>query len=218
MGFTLPQLRRRSLLVAWLLISVGAPCVAEAQGRSACRSPLPPSVGVAFGRSSPYVDLAPGVVEASAPSSVLVSGGTQFVGRADLPVTGPLRLRIEGATARWDVRRKSYESDGRTVTGDTSAGHMSARHLVALVGLRAGRAPVCAHVSAGGGFYALGFRGASIRRPGVSLAAGIELPTGDHGAIQVDAVLHLIRTRDGHPIASTTVPALNLLVGWTYRF
>jgi hypothetical protein len=41
---------------------------------------------------------------------------------------------------------------------------------------------------------------------------------GDHGAIQVDAMLHLIGTRDLHPIANSSALALNLLVGWVYRF
>lgn len=204
--------------VSWLLISVGTADVVEAQRRSDCRSPLPPSVGGAVGRSSPYVDLAPGVVELPTPGSVSVQGGALFVGRADLPVSGPLRLRIEGATARWDVRQVTYGQDGSTVIADTSVGHMSARHFVALVGLRTGRAPVCAHLSAGGGFYALGFRGMSVRSPGAALAAGIEFPTGEHGAIQVDAVLHLIATRADHPIASSTVPTLNVLLGWAYRF
>jgi hypothetical protein len=95
---------------------------------------------------------------------------------------------------------------------------MSARHLVALASVRTGRAPACAHVSAGGGVHALGFRGASVRRPGASLAAGIDLPTGAHSALQVDAMLHVIGTRDSHPISSSAALALNLLVGWVYRF
>jgi hypothetical protein len=44
----------------------------------------------------------------------------------------------------------------------------------------------------------------------------VELPTGDRGAIPLDGVLHLIATRDAHPIAGSTVPVLNLLVGWVY--
>jgi hypothetical protein len=204
--------------VAWLLILFSFAGLAEAQGRSDCRSPQPPSIGVAFGRSSPYLDLARGAVELSGPGTVAVHGGAQFAGRADLPLSGPLRLRIEAARARWDIRQRTYSPDDFTVTADESVDHMSARHLVALAGLRLGRAPACAHVSAGGGVYALGFRGESAWRPGASLAAGIELPTGEHGAVQVDAVLHLIGTRDVHPIASTAVPALNLLVGWAYRF
>jgi hypothetical protein len=96
---------------------------------------------------------------------------------------------------------------------------MSARHLVALVGVRTGRPPACAHVSVGGGFYAIGFRNASLRRAGFAIAAGIEVPTGPHGAIQADATLHLIRIGDGSPITSfSDVPTLSLLIGWAYRF
>lgn len=199
-------------------MSVGTADLAEAQGRTDCRSPLPASLGVAFVRSSPYLDLAPGVVEPPAQGSLMVKGGALFAGRAELPVRGPLRLRLEGATARWSVQQTTYGPDGAMPIADTSLGDMSAHHLVGLVGLQMGRAPVCAHVSAGGGFYALDFQGASARRPGAALAAGIDFPTGQHGAILVDAVLHLIATRGNHPIASSTVPALNVLLGWAYRF
>lgn len=217
MEYVFPRLRLCTRFVIWILISVSSVGVAEAQGQADCRSRQPPSVGVAFGRSSPYLDLAQGIIEGAAPGSVLVNGGAEFVARGDLPVTGPLRLRIEGATARWDVRQTMYGPDG-AVMAETSAGRMSARHFVALVGLRTGRAPLCAHVSGGGGLYALGFRDESVRRPGAALAAGLELPTGQHGAIQVDAVLHLISTSGAYTIASSTVPVLNLLAGWAYRF
>jgi hypothetical protein len=175
-------------------------------------------VGVAFGRSSPYFDLASGVVESSGTGSVQVRAGTQFGARGELPVAGPLRVRIDTATARWDVRQTTYDPEEFTVTAETSVGHFSARHLVGLLGVRMGRAPACAHVSAGGGLYALGFRGASVRRPGASFAARIEMRTGAHGAIQVDGMLHIIGTRDRHPISSSSALALNLLVGWVYRF
>ncbi len=218
MDSALPRLGLRTFLVACLLIPFVSPGLAEAQRRADCASPQPPSIGIAFGRSSPYIELARGAVDLSGPGSVAVQGGAQFAGRADLPLSGPLRLRIEAARARWDIRQRTYSPDDLTVTADESVDHMSARHLVALAGLRLGRAPACAHVSAGGGLYALGFRGESVWRPGAVLSAGIELPTGGHGAIQVDAVLHLIGTRVAHPIASSAVPALNLLVGWAYRF
>ena len=215
MHLAITRLVRLGLLVVWLL-PVGF--AAEAQAQTGCGAPVAPTIGVAVGRSSPYVDLAQGVVTFSPPGSVIVNGGAQFAGRADLSLAGPLRLRIEGATARWDVRHKTYDPDGLTETTDTSVGHMSARHLVALVGLRTGRAPACAHVSAGGGLHAIGFQNESVRRPGATLSAGIELPTGAHGAFQADVVLHLIATRSQYPIASSTVPALNLLVGWAYLF
>jgi hypothetical protein len=204
-------------LPALCLLAVAG--TASAQGRSGCRSPQPPSVGVAFGVSLPYLELVPGVAGGESASSVSVRGGVQLAGRADLPVTGPLRVRVEGATARWDVRRTLYDADaGYAVLGERSIDRMSARHFVALVGVRTGRAPACAHLSAGGGLYSIGFRGASARRAGGTLAAGMEIPTGSRAAVQLDATLHLIGTRDATPIASTAVPALSLAVGWAYRF
>ena len=204
-------------LPALCLLAVAG--TASAQGRSGCRSPQPPSVGVGFGASLPYLELASNVGDVEAASSVSVRGGVQFSGRADLSVTGPLRVRLEGAAARWDVRQTLYDSDGGyDVISERSIDHMTARHLVALVGVRVGRAPTCAHVSAGGGLYSIGLRGASVRRGGVAIAAGMEIPTGSRGAVQIDATLHLIGTRDAPPLASTTVPALSLLAGWAYRF
>jgi hypothetical protein len=179
---------------------------------------MPPTIGAAFGRSSPSVDLKPGVVDVPRSTSILVEGGSLFTARAELPVAGPLRLRIEGGTARWDVRQVTYDPAGRSVMTDRSAGQLSVHHLAALVGVRTGRAPACAQLSAGGGFYALGFGGASVRRPGASLAAGIEIPTGQHGAIQAEAALDLIATGGPSFIASSAVPALNVVVGWAYRF
>jgi len=105
-----------------------------------------------------------------------------------------------------------------TIVADGSLGRISARHLVSVVGYSTGRAPACAHVFAGGGVYGLAFQGVSSWRPGASLSAGIDVPTGDHGAIQFDAALHLIAARTARPIASSTLPALSLLVGWSYRF
>jgi hypothetical protein len=208
--------RITSLLV---LISIGAASAAGAQTRVDCLSPQPASVGIAFGRSSPYLELASGAVDVEPDSSVSVRSGVQFAGRVDAPVVGPVRVRLEGATARWDLRRIRYDTDaGFRVISETSLEHMTARHLVALVGLRTGRAPVCAHVSAGGGVYSIGFQGTPVRRAGFALAAGMEIPTGPRGVVQLDATLHLIGTRDAPPIASTTVPVLSLLAGWAYRF
>jgi hypothetical protein len=129
-------------------------------------------------------------------------------------------VRVEGAAARWDVRRTVYDPDaGFQVTDDRSIGTMSARHLVALLGVRAGREPVCAHVSVGGGLYSMAFGGATLRRAGVAIAAGVEVPTGERGFVQADATVHIITMRDGTPITSmSAVPALSLLIGWAYRF
>ena len=135
-------------------------------------------------------------------------------------MTGPFRVRIEGAGSRWNVRETIYDPEaGFQVASESSLGSMSARHFVALVGVRAGRAPACAHVSAGGGFYSIGFRSASLRRAGFAISAGIDASTGRHGAIQADATLHLIRTGEGRPITTlTAAPTLSLLIGWAYRF
>jgi hypothetical protein len=122
--------------------------------------------------------------------------------------------------ANWDVRRTLYDANaGYQVIDESSIGSMSARHLVALVGIRTGRPPACAHVSAGGGFYSIGFGNVSLRRAGIALAAGIEVPAGGHGAIQADVTLHLIRIGDGYPITNfSDAPTMSLLVGWAYRF
>jgi hypothetical protein len=212
----LAVLRRLILLSASLLIS--ASFAAAAQAQRDCRSPKPPQVGIGVGRSSPYVELERGLVDVPESASVLVRGGAQIVGRVELPMTGALRLRIESGAANWDVRQRTYATDG-TVASDTSVGKSSARQLVSLVGFSTGRAPVCAHLFAGGGVYALAFRGTSTWQPGASLAAGIDVPTGEHGVIQIDAALNVIATGMEHPIASvTSVPVLNLIVGWSYRF
>jgi hypothetical protein len=159
------------------------------------------------------------VVEPSGTGSVLVYGGAHIGGRADIPFLDVLRLRIEAGTARWDVRQKTYDPDrSYAVIADRSVGHMTANHLVALVGLWVGREPVCAHVSAGGGIYSLGFRRESIRRIGGAIAAGIGIPTGDRGALQADINLHLISTDESKLVAGSTVPAASLVVGWVYRF
>jgi hypothetical protein len=52
----------------------------------------------------------------------------------------------------------------------------------------------------------------------VALTAGIELPTGERGAVQVDVQLHLINTQGRYPIAFSDVPAASLMVGWSMRF
>lgn len=211
-----------SSFVRWIalvaLLSLGAAGAAGAQSSSDCRSPQPRSVGVAIGRSSPYAELASGFLLAEG-GSVSVRSGLQVAGRVDIPIAGPLRVRVEGASSRWDMRRTVYDADaGYRVVDERSIGSMSERHLVALAGVRTGRAPFCAHVSAGGGFYALGFRDASHRRAGGAIAAGMEIPTGSRGAVQLDVTLHLIGTRDADPIASTVVPAAALTIGWAYRF
>jgi len=202
--------------LSWLaLFSIGVIGSADAQGRADCQS-QPPSVGVAVGRSLPGFELPDDALY----GSLSVRGATQVAGRFDFPVTGPLRVRLEGAMAHWDVERTLYDANaGYQVTDESSIGSMASRHLVALVGIRTGRPGACAHVSAGGGLYSIGFGTASLRRAGLALAAGIEVPIGRRGAIQADATLHVIRIGEGYPITSfSDAPTLSLLVGWAYRF
>ena len=134
----------------------------------------------------------------------------------DLPIAGPWRARVEGAFANWSVTRHIYD-DGFNETRER-IGHVRARQVVALVGRQGGRSPVCAYVLAGGGIYSLGYRGASLRSPGVALTAGIEVPTGDRGAVQADVQLHAINTRARYPVSSSQALAASLTVGWSYKF
>ena len=202
----------KSALVALLAV----PAAAAAQSVASCHDPVPPSIGFAVGRSSPYLDLAAGAVEGE--GSVLVSGGAQFSGRADFS-PGPFRLRVEAGTARWAVRRQIYDPNaGFQVSAEISEGHIAARSVVGTAGLRLGRAPVCAYVLAGGGVFGLDYRGAGVTRPGFAIVAGMEFPTGSRGAVQVDVQVNLISTDGRYPIAMSTVPAASLTAGWAYRF
>ncbi len=77
---------------------------------------------------------------------------------------------------------------------------------------------MCAHVLVGAGAYSLGLRGATVRGPGIALTGGMEIPTGERGALQLDATVHAINTRSRPPIAFSQTLVLNLTVGWIYRF
>jgi hypothetical protein len=115
------------------------------------------------------------------------------------------------------VERKTYGDDFQVIATDT-AGHVEARQISAMVGRQGGRGPACGYVLAGGGLYSLDYQGAALRRPGVALTAGMEMPTGERGAIQMDAQLHVIDTRSRYPISSSAVLAGSISVGWSYRF
>ena len=210
--------RRRnvSLCSFVLLASLSAAGVGHAQSRADCSEATPPAFGVSVGRSSPYFDLSQGAVEGGQGGSVSVRGGPQLSARADLPVAGPWRARIEGAAARWRVTRETY--DGFQMTAKETLGHVEARQVAAMIGLQGGRSPVCGYVLAGGGIYSLDYKGAGIRTPGVALATGIEVPTGDRSAVQVDVRLDLIDSRARYPIASSTVLGASLSVGWSHKF
>ena len=203
----------------WLVFPVllGGADVGYAQSYTDCFTPRPPAIGLSMGRSSPYFDLASETTGPENRGSILVRGGFQIAGRVDLPIGGPWRARIEGSGSNWRVVRQTYGSNFELVTTDT-VGHVEARQVVGLVGLQAGREPLCAYVLAGGGIFSLDYRGARLRRPGVALTAGIELPIGAHGAVQADVQLHAINTAGRYPVSSTEILAASLSVGWVYRF
>ena len=202
-----------SLFSFLVLIANGA---AHAQNRADCSEAAPPGLGVSVGRSSPYFYLSQGVVQGDQRGSVSVRGGPQLSARADLPVSGPWRARIEGAAANWRVTRETY--DGFQMTARETVGHVEERHIAGMIGRQGGRSPVCGYVLAGAGIYSLEYKGARVHSPGVALAVGLEVPTGDHGAIQADVRLDFINSRARYPIASTTVLGASLSVGWSHKF
>lgn len=184
---------------------------------ASCQDPVPPSVGFAIGKSSPYLDLAAGAVDGE--GSVLVYGGPQFTGRADVSPGGLFRLRVEASAARWAVQRKIYDPNaGYQLVGDISEGRLAARSVVGTAGIRLGRAPVCAHVLAGGGVFALDYRGAGFTAPGFTIVAGMEFPTGSRGVVQLDVQMNLIHSNGRDPIASSRIPAASITAGWALRF
>jgi hypothetical protein len=202
-----------------MLIPTLAAGVSYAQGRDDCRSAQPPSIGVVVGRSSPYFDLAREVVEDLRPGTILVRGGYAIGARGDLSIAGPLRLRVEGSAARWDVERSRYDpAQNFQLIESTSVGHVAARQIGAALGLRGGRSPVCGYVLVGGGLYSVAFRDVTLRRPGVAITAGIEIPTGEHGKVQVDVQVHIIDTKSRPPVSGSAALAAALVAGWAYRF
>ena len=205
-----------SLFLSILLVSLVGAGVAHAQSRADCSEAPPPGFGVSFGRSSPYFYLSRGAVEGDASGSVSVRSAPQLSARADLPVAGAWRARIEGAGANWPVVRTTYE--GGQMTARETLGSVEERHVVGMIGRQGGRSPVCGYVLAGGGLYSVGYRGAQIRRPGLALAAGIEVPAGDYGAIQADIRLDVIDSRARYPISSTSILGASLTVGWSHKF
>ena len=192
------------------------PTVASAQGVG-CSSADRPLVGFAIGRSSPYFDVSPETVDPTG-GSVLVNGGWQVGGRADLSIGGPWRVRVEGSSAWWEVERVTYDPTNGQVLSETSEGHVSVRQIGAQIGLRGGRAPVCWYVLAGGGLYSLSFRDDTSRQSGVAITPGMEFPTGARGRLQVEVQLHIINTKGQPPVHGSTALAAALVVGWAYRF
>ena len=97
-------------------------------------------------------------------------------------------------------------------------GHIEAREIVALMGRQGGRSASCGYVLAGGGLYSLGIQGTRVRRPGVALTAGIEMPITGRGTLQLDAQIHMISAAAGHPVVGTSALAANISIGWSHRF
>jgi len=207
-------------LLSGFVLAVTLPVAAAAQVQMVdCRTPERPSVGAVAGRSSAYVELARGAVTTGQSESVLVGGGPVVTARGEAPIAGPLRLRVDGSAGRWDVIRRTYDpAAGYAVTSTQSIGHIDFREIGGAIGLRGGRTPVCAQVFAGGGLYSLTFRGTTLRRPGVALAAGIEFPTGARGRVQVDVKLHIIDIDNRPPFTGTQALAAALTAGWTWGF
>lgn len=204
-----------TLFLTMVLLLAGTAGVGYAQGD--CAMAAPRGIGATAGRSSAYFYLTREAVPAGETGSIMVRGGSQFAGRVDLPVAGAWRARVEGAFANWRVTRQIYDG-GSGQTAIEEIGHVGARQVVALVGRQGGRSPVCAYVLAGGGFYALGYRGNRVRSPGAALTAGIEVPTGDRGAVQADVQLHVINTRARQPVSGEQALAASLTLGWAYKF
>jgi hypothetical protein len=182
-----------------------------------CSAASPRAVGLSLGRVSPYLELSRGAVDADVRGSILVRSGVGLIGRGDLPIAGPWRVRVEASTETWRVERQTYGQDFQVSAIDT-IGHFRVREFVGMIGRQGGRSPVCGYVLGGGGIYALDFRGTTIRRPGVAMTTGVEVPTGERGAVQADVRLHIINTQGRYPIASSDVLAASVSVGWSYRF
>ena len=205
-----------SILIALVLTTTVGTGVASAQGLG-CSSPDRPLVGFAIGRSSPYFDVSPETID-PAGGSIMVRGGWQVGGRADLSIGGPFRVRIEGAGAWWEVERVTYDPTNGQVLSEISEGQVSVRQIGAQIGLRGGRAPVCWYVVAGGGLYSLSFRDDTSRQPGIAITPGMEFPTGARGRLQVEAQVHIINAKGQPPVQGSSALAAALVVGWAYRF
>jgi len=212
------RLRRGIVQLAGaVLVLVGSSGVARAQPSGGCSVAGPLGFGITAGRSSPYFDLARELADGGQSTSIQVRSGGLVGGRLDVPIAGPWRARVEASRANWRVERQIY-GEGFQVVGSDTAGHVEARQLVGMVGRQGGRRPACGYVLAGGGIYSLSYQDASLRRPGFALAAGIEVATGDHGAIQVDVQLNIIDTQSRPPVSGSAALAASLTAGWSFRF
>jgi hypothetical protein len=71
------------------------------------------------GRSSPYFDLTRDAADAGPGESILVRGGFQLAARADLPIAGPWRARVEGSSI--SPRSLVYSCLNAVTTGSRAA-------------------------------------------------------------------------------------------------
>ena len=72
------------------------------------------------------------------------------------------------------------------------------------------------YVLAGGGLYSFAIERTPVRRRGLALTGGIEIPVGGRGAVQLDAQVHMI-SLSGHPLVSAGAMALNISIEWSHR-
>jgi hypothetical protein len=202
----------RLSLFAAVLVLVVTSGVAHAQSGADCQTPRP-AVGAAIGRSSPYFEPSLGV-------GGLSRGGLHLAARADLPLAGDWRARVEGSATNWRLERQSYSADLRQVVATETVGRVEVRQIVALAGRQGGPGRLCGYVLAGGGLYALSYQGTSSYNPGFAATAGIEFPGGPRATVQVDVQLHLINTGRGgrYPMGSSAVLDGRLSAAWLYRF
>jgi len=206
------------VVCAWFALTALA-ATAAAQGSSDCQAPQRPSLGGMFGWTSPSAELTRDAVDVRPGESPALEGGNLIGARADASIVGPLRVRVEASAMRWSLARRSYTLEGNHgIVSSIETGRMPMRQAVASIGLAGGRPPLCAHVLAGGGLYALGYQGATFRTAGFALTAGVDLPVGNHGVFQADAHFHMVGTPPGVPIGSTQILVAAFTVGWAYRF
>lgn len=191
---------------------------ADAQWRGDCSDPTPLAAGFAAGRSlAPVVEPSARAVPGGPGGSVGVDGALHLAGRLDVPIAGPWRGRVEVSGANWPVER-SYYSDDFQLIGTDTVGAIEARQVVLSIGRQAGRKPACGYVLVGGGLYSLGFDRRGARRSGMSITAGMEVPIGGRGAIQLETQLHMISGSTGDPVVRLGALAPNITIGWSHRF
>ena len=200
-----------------ILLGVVTTGVAHAQSRRDCSAAGPTGIGLSVGRSlTPLFELSRGTFEGIERGSIHNGPALHLGGRVDLPIAGSWRGRVEVSGANWPVEDQTYDANFRPV-GRFTLGHVESRQILAFVGRQGGRSSPCGYVLAGGGLFSLRVEEARILRPGAALAAGVEMPVTSRGALQLEAQVHMIGSGARPPMATGAI-AMNLSVGWLYRF